>query len=131
MRADNVIGSEFPKRMAKLTCIEALDGASQTGEQGIPRHLVGRMIQVRPDGRMALDELDIIFGVKRPEAPRHQRHHVDMPRRDVGKMRCGFGAERLSRAAMSRACGDAQKQNTFGFRHRERQDDKNVASGTR
>jgi hypothetical protein len=120
MRANHVIGSELLERVPELAGVEALDGASKAREQRIARHLVGRVVQVRPDRWMMLDQLDVIFGVERPEAPRHQRHYIDMPSGNIRKTRLSLGAERRRGTAMPRARGDAQQQNTFSLEHGNR-----------
>ena len=109
VRAKDMVGSEFLNSMPQLSRVEPLDSAAKFSEQRIARHRVRGAIEVRPDRGMMLDKLDVIIGVERAKAARHQGHHIDMLGDDTGKLHLGLGAQRLCGSAMASACGDAQQ----------------------
>jgi hypothetical protein len=81
------------------TRIRLLDAASQAIPLGVRAALVSACIQVRPDERCTLDELQVGVGVGLAKRSRHEVEHVQALALKIRLARCGC-SDRLSRAHM-------------------------------
>ena len=93
-----------------VAAVEPLDRAADLLRCRGRIDLVGLLVQIAPQCRLAADELDVEIGVQLAEAGGYEIHHVQVGGFDAGGMVVGERADRFGRPGMAGAGADAQEE---------------------